>query len=107
MSVDYRSVVYYGWVVNSDEISQLDDDVYENLMDSGTLMLQNSWTGDSLYAYVLCNACVEANDEAIISLSDIAWPEPVDAPASVAQFYKLFPQRINEQPKLMLMMQVY
>ena len=107
MSVDYHSVVYYGWVVNSDEISQLDDDVYENLMDSGILMLQNGWTGDSLYAYILCNACVEANDEAIISLSDIAWPEPVDAPASVAQFYKLFPHRTNEQPKLMLMMQVY
>lgn len=89
MSIDYRSVVYCGWVINSDEISQLNDNVYENLMDSGTLMPQNGWTGDSLYAYVLCNACVEANDEAIISLSDIDWPEPVDPSRSFISSFRI------------------
>lgn len=31
MSVEYRAVVSYGWVVSSDEVRQLDDDIYDEL----------------------------------------------------------------------------
>lgn len=107
MSVEYRSIVYLGWNVNEDEVSLLNSDVYENLMNSGTLVRQNDWMRNSSYAYIFCDAQVEADEESIISLSNFDWPEPVDAPATVVQFYKLFPKHVNERPELKLMLKVY
>lgn len=41
MSVEYRAVVSCGWVVSSDEVRQLDDDIYDELTSNYMLVCQD------------------------------------------------------------------
>lgn len=106
MSIEYKSIVYKGWVVSNEEISQLNPEDCEFLLDTGFLIMQNGWTAKCEYAYVLSGITVEATEDKIICLEDIDWPAEVDAPSSMAKFYELFPNHLNEKPKIQLMLQV-
>lgn len=109
MSIEYRSIVFKGWVVSAEEVSHLEsEDDYEYLLNQGILKPQNSWIGDnSSYAYILCGTYIEADEDQIIPIDEKNLPAPEDAPASVEQFYSLFPSRREEKPQLMLMMEVF
>lgn len=104
MSVDYRSMVAYGWVVEGDEVANLPEDIYEEWMDNEYLLLQNSWNGDGTCIFIL--DYIICDEDRIVSLSNHEWPKLVDVPFKVNLFKKYFPNRADEKPELLLLMQV-
>lgn len=101
MSVESRSILAQGWIVDNAEVQDLDDEVRENLIDNGILICQNSWAKNSGYLYVFCNMDWSCDDE-IITIDPEMFLTVDDAPASAAQFYKLFPAHKSAAPKLLL-----
>lgn len=106
MSVEYRAVVSCGWVVSSDEVRQLDDDIYNELTDNDMLVCQNGWAGDSNYVYVYGNY-IYSCDEDTIYISNTGAPAADKYSDEIMKFYDLFPSHMGELPQLCVMVQVY
>ena len=106
MSVEYRAVVSYGWVVSSDEVRQLDDDIYDELTSNYMLVCQDGWAGDSDYVYVYGNYIYSCDEGTIYTLNTGALV--VDKHSDeIMKFYDLFPSHMGELPQLHVMVQVY
>jgi hypothetical protein len=104
MSVEYRAVVSYGWVVSSDEVRQLDDDIYDELTSNYMLVCQDGWAGDSDYVYG--NYIYSCDEGTIYTLNTGALA--VDKRSDeIMKFYDLFPSHMGELPQLHVMVQVY
>lgn len=91
-------MVAYGWVVEGDEIANLPEDIYEEWMD--TFFFKTAEMTIFVLDYIVCD------EDRIVSLSNHEWPELVDVPFKVSLFKKYFPDRTNENPELLLLMQV-
>lgn len=106
MSVEYCAVVTCGWIVSGDEVSQLDDNVYEELIDCGTLICQNGWDGHSDYVYVYGDYTFSCGEDTIYTPTEKA--PAIDAhPDEIMKFYELFPAHVGELPQIRVMVQVY
>ena len=104
MSVEYRAVVSYGWVVSSDEVRQLDDDIYDELTSNYMLVCQDGWAGDSDYVY---GNYIYSCDEGTIYTPNTGIPTVDKHPDEIMKFYDLFPSHMGELPQLRVMVQVY
>ncbi len=106
MSVEYRAVVSCGWIVDRDEVRQLNEDIYEELIDNDMLICQNGWAGDSDYVYVYGNYIYSCDEGTIYTLNTGALA--VDKHSDeIMKFYDLFPSHMGELPQLHVMVQVY
>lgn len=106
MSVEYRAVVTCGWIVSRDEVSQLDDDIYDELVDYETLICQNGWGGHSDYVYVYGGYAFSCDEDTIYTPIEKA--PAIDAyPDEIMKFYELFPSHVGELPEIHFMIQVY
>lgn len=106
MSVEYRAVVSCGWIVNNDEVRQLDDDVYDELIDYKTLICQNGWVGHSDYVYVYGDYAFSCDEDTIYTLG-VKTPAIEEHPDEIMKFYELFPEHVGELPQLRVMVRVY
>lgn len=106
MSVEYRAVVSCGWIVSGDEVSQLDDDIYDELVDYETLIRQNGWSGHSDYVYVYGEYAYSCDEDTIYAPTD-KMPSVEEHPDEIMKFYELFPAHVGELPQLHVMIQVY
>ena len=106
MSIEYRAVVTCGWIVSRDEVSQLDDDIYDELVDYETLICQNGWGGHSDYVYVY-GGYAFSGDEDTIYTPGLEAPTVDEHPDEIMKFYELFPSHVGELPEIHFMIQVY
>lgn len=90
MSVEYRSIACYGWIVSPEEVSILNEDVYEELMDSEKLILQDSWAGHSNYIFVAGNSAHRIDEGAILTVDKGDWPSWEELELDYRLFHSLF-----------------
>lgn len=106
MSVEYRTVVSCGWIVNNDEVRQLDDDIYEEMVDYETLICQNDWSGGSDYVYVYGEYVYSCDENTIYTLTN-KMPSVEEHPDEIMKFYELFPAHVGELPQVHVMVQIF
>ena len=67
MSIEYSASIIAGHTVSQEEISKLDDETYEDLINNDYLHIVNSWAdvGDLIFGKILvsidCNDCTFVN----------------------------------------------
>lgn len=106
MNVEYRAVVACGWIVSGDEVRQLDDDIYDELIDYETLICQNGWSGHSDYIYVYGDYAFSCEEDTIYT-PGLEAPTVDEHPDEIMKFYELFPSHVGELPEIHFMIRVY
>lgn len=106
MSVEYRSIACYGWIVSPEEVSILNEDVYEELMDSEKLILQNSWAGHSNYIFVAGNSTHRIDEGTIFMVDEGEWPSWEELEPDFKLFHNLF-GRYADNVHLLVFQQVF
>lgn len=106
MSVEYRAVVACGWIVSGDEVRQLDDDIYDELIDYETLICQNGWSGHGDYIYVYGDYAFSCEEDTIYT-PGLEAPAVDEHPDEIMKFYELFPSHVGELPEIHFMIRVY
>lgn len=94
MSVERRAMLAYGWVIEDDELGNIPEEVYEELVDRNIIIYQDEWYSVFALDYRLC-----ADEDAILEINKPLCPRSEDL---VNLFYKIFPNRISEEPKYLL-----
>lgn len=98
MSVERRAMLAYGWVIEDDELDDISEEVYEELVDRDIIIYQNEWCSGSSMIFALdYRLCID--EDAIIEINKPLCPRSEDL---VNLFYKIFPNRISEEPKYLL-----
>lgn len=92
MSVDYRTQVCRGWIIDPETIHRIAThypDTFEEWVNEGKLICQNSWIKDSNYIFAINGFCVTVDESSILTIDEIEWPKP-RAYEDIENFHKMF-----------------
>lgn len=94
--IEYMPTLAYGFLVSPEEFETIPDETQQSLLDEEILMQQNSYM-NTPYIYVIDDLIGSEDD--IHDVTNYNWYISED---SIADFHALFPNRVQEEPKLLL-----
>lgn len=98
MSISHGAMLAYGWIIEDDELDNIPDEIYEELINRDVIIFQNDVyaTGTMIFAL---DYYLSTDEDSIIEINKPLCRQSEDL---VNLFYRLFPKRANEEPKYFL-----
>lgn len=94
--IEYMPTLACGFLLTPEEVEALPSEARQSLLDEEILMQQNYYM-NTPYIYTIDDLC--GSEDTIHDVSSYDWHISEDA---IADFYKLFPNRAQEEPRLLL-----